>query len=360
MGIILGIIILLLVIILVIILRQSTQKSVEQLHLLDRISKIEMNISQQYISSQHQLVKEMNYDFERLNQMTEKRLIMINQQLNDSFEKNFTKTNDAFLQMMTRLEKIDQAQQKIDALSIDIVSLQNVLTDKKVRGVFGELQLENILKAIFGQKNDLLYKIQYNLSNGTICDAIVFAPKPLGSIVIDSKFPLENYKRLVNSEIDAQIRTNAHKQFVVDVKKHIDAIATKYIIIGETSNQAMMFIPAEAVFAYINAYCDQIIEYAYKSKVWIVSPTTLTSTLTTIQVIVRNLERDKYAKIIHEQLNILGVEFLRYRERWDKLSKHMDGVSKDMKDIHVTSDKIAKKFENISMVDYNIIEKENF
>ena len=140
------------------------------------------------------------------------------------------------------------------------------------------------------------------------------------------------------------------KQFKIDVKKHIDAISSKYIIPGVTANQAIMFLPAEAIFAEISAYHNDIVEYSYKKNVWITSPTTLISTLTTIQVILKNLERDKYAQIIHNELTKLGIEFQRYKERWDKLSRSIETVGKDVENLNITSEKISKKFESINDV----------
>ena len=146
-------------------------------------------------------------------------------------------------------------------------------------------------------------------------------------------------------------RTAAEKQFKIDVKKHIVAISDKYIIPGVTSNQAIMFLPAEAIFSEINAYHSDLVEYAYKRHVWITSPTTLISTFTVIQVLLKNIERDKYTSIIHDELNKLGIEFSRYKERWDKLSRSIETVNKDVESIHVTTDKISKRFESISSVD---------
>ena len=154
-------------------------------------------------------------------------------------------------------------------------------------------------------------------------------------------------------------RQNAEKQFKIDVKKHIDAIASKYIINGVTSNQAIMFLPAEAIFAELNAYHNDIIEYAYKKRVWIASPTTLMSTLTTIELVIKNIEKDKYTSVIHEELNKLAIDFKRYKERWDKLSRSIDAVSRDASDIHITTDKISKRFDAINNVDTkNLIEND--
>ena len=164
---------------------------------------------------------------------------------------------------------------------------------------------------------------------------------------------------MVDKRYSASDRETAAKLFKSDVKKHIDAIASKYIIEGVTSDQAIMFLPAEAIFAELNAYHSDIIEYAYKKRVWITSPTTLMSTLTTIEVIIKNEERDKYAKVIRDELSKLSIEFGRYKERWDKLSRSIQTVNKDIEDIHTTTEKITKRFNSINSVeldDKNLIE----
>ena len=190
-----------------------------------------------------------------------------------------------------------------------------------------------------------------------IADSILYAPEPLGTICIDSKFPLENYERMTDKSLSSEERTAATKLFKSDVKKHIDAISSKYIIAGETADEAIMFLPAEAIFAEINAYHPELLRYSYEKKVWITSPTTLMSTLTIIQVILKNMERDKYAKIIHIELNKLSKEFEKYRERWDKLSRSIDSVTKDIKDINITTEKITKRFDSINSVDVGLLEE---
>ena len=186
--------------------------------------------------------------------------------------------------------------------------------------------------------------------NDTIADAIVFGPEPLGTICIDSKFPLENYRKLVEKGLSTSEREARSKAFESDVKKHIDAIATKYIIADETTDQAIMFLPAEAIFAEINAYHTNLIKYAASKRVWLTSPTTLMSLLTIIQSVLTGLERDKYTSVIHEELNKLGIEFSRYRDRWDKLSRSIQTVSNDVENIHKTTEKITKRFDSISNV----------
>lgn len=276
---------------------------------------------------------------------------MINDHVNERLDVNFEKTNKTFTSVLERLSKIDEAQKKIDSLSTDILSLQSILTDKKTRGIFGEVNLKHILVSVFGENNDKIYKLQYTFETGVIADCVLFAPEPLGMVAIDSKFPLDNYRLMIDKKAGIVERQNAEKNFKSDVKKHIDAIASKYIIKGVTSNQAIMFLPAEAIFAELNAYHPDIIEYAYKKRVWLASPTTLMSTLTTIELVIKNIEKDKYTSVIHEELNKLSVDFKRYKERWDKLSRSIDAVSRDANDIHITTDKISKRFDAINNVD---------
>lgn len=300
---------------------------------------------------QEKMLKELNENFTKVNDLMKVKLLDINKELNEQLDKNFAKTNTAFSEMIGRLAKIDEAQKKIESLSTNIVSLQDILSDKKSRGAFGEIQLNNIIKSIFGEKTDH-YKIQAKLSNGSIVDALIKVPEPVGNIAIDSKFPLESYHRLMDEKTSLDLKNNAIKQFKTDIKKHVDTISAKYIIAPETTNSAIMFLPAEAIFAEINAYHPDLIDYANNRRVWISSPTTLMATLTSVQVIVQNLEQSKYAKIIQEHLMKLNDDFMRYSRRWDALSKHLDTVSNDAKDIHVSTKKITNQFEKISNVNF--------
>lgn len=318
---------------------------------IEKMGRLETNIVKEFGDFKNDLTRSLNEDFIKLNDGLENRLRHINDAVNERLDENFDKTNKTFTNVLERLSKIDEAQKKIDTLSSDIVSLQSILTDKKTRGIYGEVNLKNIMENVFGENNKTIYQLQYGLSNGTIVDCALFAPEPLGLIGIDSKFPLENYTKMVDRTLSNSTRIEATKLFKSDVKKHIDAIASKYIIPGVTSDQAILFLPAEAIFAEINAYHTDLIEYAYKKRVWLTSPTTLISTLTTIQVILMNLERDKYAKVIHDELKLLDVEFKRYKDRWDKLSRSIESVGKDVKELHTTSEKITKRFDSINHVE---------
>ena len=322
---------------------------VDESNITERLGKIETNLIKEIgefkVSFSHDLTK----DFNDLNDRIETRLNRINDKVNERLDVNFEKTNKTFNNVLERLAKIDEAQKKIDSLSNDIVSLEGILTDKKSRGIFGEVTLQYILESIFG-KNDKIYRLQYTLPNKTIADSIIFGPEPLGTIVVDSKFPLENYRNMVEKGISVLEREKRSKMFEIDVKKHIDAISEKYIIDGVTNNQAIMFLPAEAIFAEINAYHPNLIKYAGEKKVWITSPTTLMSLLTIIGTVLKGMERDKYTGIIHQELNKLGIEFDKYRNRWDKLSRSIDSVTKEVKEINTTTEKITKRFDSINNV----------
>jgi DNA recombination protein RmuC len=340
-----GLLILVVLLEIVLIFKRQNNRDLE-----DRVSKIELNVVKEIGDFKHDFSSDLNKDFNYLNDRIERKLNLMNQKVNEKLEDGFDKTSKTFNEVMARLTRIDEAQKKIDGLGTEIVSLESILTDKKSRGIFGEVNLYHILSSIFGEKNDKIYQTQYTLSNTTIADAIIFGPEPLGTICIDSKFPLENYRRLVEKGLSNTERELRSKTFESDVKKHIDAISSKYIIAGETSDQAIMFLPAEAIFAEINAYHTNIIKYAASKKVWITSPTTLMSLLTIIQSVLMGLERDKYTSVIHEELNKLGIEFSRYRERWDKLSRSIQTVSNDVENIHKTTEKITKRFDSINNV----------
>ena len=300
------------------------------------------------------LKSELKRDFLNLTTVVEGRLDKINESVELKLEKSFEDTKKTFSNVMQSLGRLDEAQKKMEFLSNNVQNLNNVLTDKKTRGIFGEIQLYQVLSSAFGDNNEI-YQKQYKLSNGTLADAVLFAPEPVGTICIDSKFPLENYRRIF--EDVAENKVENEKSFEQNLKKHIDDISSKYIIKNETTDQAILFLPAEAIFAYLNAYMPKIVEYAYSKRVWITSPTTMMAILTTIQAVSQNLKQSQYALEIQKELNSLSVEFDRYAKRWETLEKDINKVSKDVKDIFTTSTKITRRFDNIKNVE--VFEKEN-
>lgn len=300
---------------------------------------------------------DLNAFKENMMQHIDLQMKQINEKVEFRLGEGFDKTNKTFVNVIERLSKIDEAQKKIESLSTEVVSLNELLTDKKTRGIFGEVQLYQLLSAVLGD-NKSLYEQQKTLSNGFIADAVIHAPEPIGTVAIDSKFPLDNYKRMVDRALGDADRNIAKKEFKSDVKKHVNAIKDKYIIQHETGDQAFMFIPAEAIFAEITAYHEDLIEYATKNKVWMVSPTTLISTLSMIQMVVKNIQRDEQAQVIIQELIKLGDEFKRYSERWDKLKKSIDSVSKNAEQVGITSNKISSKFKHISEAKFDEIDDE--
>lgn len=350
---IVGLLVLAIILLLINLFRKNNNTDV-----VDRLSSLELSMVKEIGEFKVNFASDIRKDFDTLDEKVERKLTEINNRVTERLDQSLEKTNKTFANVLERLSKIDEAQKKIDGLGEDIISLQSILTDKKTRGIFGEVNLQFILENAFGGLNTGIYDLQHKMSNGYIADAILYAPAPLGTIAIDSKFPLENYERMTNKSLSKEERLVAEKQFKLDFKKHIDAIASKYIIPGETSNEAILFLPAEAIFAEVNAYHTDILNYAYSRKVWITSPTTLMSTLTVIEMILKNMERDKYAKIIHEELNKLSVEFARYRERWERLARNINTVSKSVEELNTTSDKITKRFDSINRVEVEKLKNE--
>ena len=341
--IIIGLLVVAIILLIINLFKRQNDNSIE---IIKNVSDLKTDVTKTIGDFKYDFSKSLKDDFDILNDKMEKRLNEMNDRVNQRLDESFDKTNKTFNNVLERLTKIDEAQKNIDILSKDIVNLQSVLTDKKTRGTFGEVNLNYILTSVFGERKDI-YDIQHKLSNGAIADSIIYGADPIKNICIDSKFPLENYERMTNRDLSKEARTAALKLFETDVKKHINDIADKYIIPNETADQAIMFLPAEAVFAELNAYHEDLLKYAYERKVWICGPTTLMSTLSTVAMILKNIERDKYSQVIHQELNKLGVEFARYKDRWDKLSKSIDSVSNEVKDIHTTTDKITKRFASI-------------
>ena len=247
------------ILLLVIIFKNKNNESV-----VERIQKIETSIVKEIGNFKLDFSHDINDDFSILNEKIDYRLRLISDKVNERLDENFERSNKTFAAVLSRLSRIDEAQKKIDSLSNDIVSLQSILTDKKTRGIYGEVNLEHIMSNVFGAKNDKVYQMQYSFDNNTIADCVLFAPLPLGTIAIDSKFPLENYQTMVDKSISSERRVEAEKLFKSDMKRHIDAISSKYIIPNVTSNQAILFLPAEAIFAEVNAYQTELLEYAYK------------------------------------------------------------------------------------------------
>lgn len=344
-------------------LAENNQVFLERYHqnsesILSKLSEQRERQQESLSQFKEQLQKALGHDFEKLNKNVEARLDKISLKVQENLTQGLDKTQKTLTDLIARLAKIDEAQKKIESLSTEVVSLQDVLTDKKSRGVFGEVQLKHLLETVFGENNQKAFSLQFSLSHQKIADAVLHLPGPLGNICIDSKFPLENYRLMLDKSLEGQARQEATKNFVRDVKKHIDAIADKYIIPQETSDQAILFLPAEAIFAEINAYHPELIDYAHKRRVWPSSPTTFMATLTSLQTVMLNLERSKYMTLMHEEINKLGQDFERFEQRWNNLSKHIGTVQKDVSEIHTSSQKLSGRFKKIRDVEIEAVKDE--
>ena len=274
----------------------------------------------------------------------DQRLEQIAGKVNERLEEGFKKTNDTFVNVMQRLATIDEAQKKIDTLTGSVVSLQELLGDKRTRGAFGEVQLEAQVKNVLPPP---AFEFQYTLSNGTRVDCVLKLPEPMGLLCVDSKFPLENYHRMVGPGSNDVERALAQRQFRADVRKHVDDIARKYILPNETAEGAVMFVPAEAVFAEIHAYHAEVVEYANAKRVWIVSPTTLMAVLNTARAVLKDVETRQQVHLIKDALARLAVEFSRFDDRLRKLADHIRQAHDDAQKIQITGDKISQQFQRI-------------
>jgi len=284
---------------------------------------------------------------EALAKSVDGRLEQISGKVSERLDEGFKKTNETFVNVMARLATIDEAQKKIDGLTTNVVSLQELLGDKRSRGAFGEVQLEGLVRNIMPPQ---AYAMQYTLPNGTRADCVLKLPEPTGMVAVDSKFPLENYHLMFSAASPAE-RTVAERQFKSDIKKHVDDIAGKYIIPDVTSDGAVMFIPAEAVFAEIHAHHPEVVDYAMQKRVWIVSPTTLMAVLNTARAVLKDVETRKQVHIIKDELGKLGKDFSRFDERMKKLADNIRKAHEEAANVEISSRKISQRFASIERVD---------
>lgn len=285
---------------------------------------------------------------QQLSQTVDQRLDEISGRVAERLDEGFKKTNETFTSVMTRLAVIDEAQKKIEGLASNVVSLQEILGDKRSRGAFGEVQLEALVR------NSLppdAYAFQHTLKGGARADCVLILPEPTGTVCVDSKFPLENYSRMFDDSLPAGERDAARRQFKSDVRKHVDDIAAKYIVEGETSDGAVMFLPAEAVFAEIHAYHPELVGHAQRKRVWLTSPTTLMAVLNTVRAVIRDSETRRMAHVIKDELSKLAKDFARFDERMKKLATHIELASKDVSEVRISSDKISRRFQQIERVE---------
>ena len=322
-------------------------------------SNVNQNITDNIFKLNNQVNNQINTQFNNnssslnaLKEQIEKNIQSLNKQVEERLTTGFQKNDDTFNKMIEQVTKITETQSSIDKLNDNVKFFSDVLTNKSARGLFGEAQLNNILQNIFGDRKQL-FATQVQLASNLRVDAVIYAPEPLGNIPIDSKFPYENYNRMYDSTTSPAEKIGATKQFKIDIKKHINDISSKYIIQGKTANQAIMFIPAEVIFAEIYSKHEDLIEEARKKHVIIASPSNLVYMLNTLLLLIKDIEHDKHQTEIQEEIKKLQNEFKRFFTRWSDVKKKLDSINKSVYELDTTTGKIENKYEKIYNLDFS-------
>jgi DNA recombination protein RmuC len=321
--------------------------SEELLQTRNALHALQLALSQNLGESRAAMIEKLSATTQALTGRIDERLDQISGRVSERLEEGFKKTNETFVNVMQRLATIDEAQKKIDGLTTNVIGLQELLGDKHSRGAFGEVQLEALVRNMLPPH---AYALQATLSNRNRVDCLLELPEPTGKVAVDSKFPLENYHRMFTAGATESERASAQRQFKADLRKHIQDIGDKYIVPGETSDGAVMFVPAEAVFAEIHAYHPEIVDYALQRRVWIVSPTTLMAVLNTARAVLKDVETRKQIHIIQDELGKLGRDFVRFDDRMKKLADHIRQAHEDAQQVQISGRKISERFASIESV----------
>jgi len=284
---------------------------------------------------------------QKTNQTLNERLEKVSKNLTETSLKNREQLGEQLGMLNTRLAVIGEAQKKLDSLTTEVVGLQEVLGNKQARGAFGEIQLNDLVTSALPPS---AYSFQTPLSNKSRPDCLIKLPNPPGSIAVDSKFPLDSYRRLVEAP-DENAKVAATRQLRADVQKHIKDISEKYIIPGETAESALMFLPSEAVYAELHARFADVVDQGYKARVWIVSPTTLMATLNTVRAVLKDAQMREQAHVIQAEVGKLLEDVERLDARVDKLKGHFAQAEKDIREIETSTSKITRKGERIKEVE---------
>ena len=343
-----GLLLIMIVLGVVLLLRRKTDPAVQNLaetlfrgqaELAGRLSQLSENA----VAQQAKISGAIDEQRLSMLKMIDEKLLQVTKNVGEGLQKSTTQTAETLQALRERLAKIDVAQQKISSLSEQVVSLQEVLSNKQARGAFGEIQLNDLVTNTLPPS---AYEFQVVLSNGKRADCVLKLPNPPGTIVIDSKLPLESYNALrIASSVREKVE--AERFFRASVLKHIKDIAEKYIITGETAESALMFLPSEAIYAELHANFRDVVEVSYRSKVWIVSPTTLMATLNTVRAILKDARMREMAGVIQKEVGVLVEDISRLDDRIENLSKHFDMASRDIGEIKVSSGKISRRIEKI-------------
>jgi DNA recombination protein RmuC len=281
-------------------------------------------------------------------QLMEHRLAQVQNNMTENLQGSARRTAQSLGELQQRLTAIDKAQDNITKLSGDVLSLQDILSNKQTRGAFGEIQLNDIVTKALPSDS---YTLQATLSNGRRADCLIHLPNPPGPIVVDSKFPLEAYEALRRAKTDWDLN-EAAKFLRATVRKHIKDISDKYIIEGETADGALLFLPSEAVYAELHANFPEIVREGFAARVWIVSPTTCMATLNTMRAILKDARMREQAGAIRRELGLLYQDIDRLGTRVENLDRHFNQAAKDISEIKISSDKAGKRARRLDNFDF--------
>jgi DNA recombination protein RmuC len=300
---------------------------------------------------QNNLQQNNNAMTKRLDQLTEAtqtRLQNLGVYMEQRLSDGLVKTTETFGQIMERLSLIDAAQKQMSELSSNVINLQQILSDKRARGAFGEMQLNDLVQNMLPPQ---CFKFQHTFSNHKRVDCVLFLPPPTGTIAIDAKFPLENFRRALDKTLPENTRRVAQLQFRQDIRTHIKAVASKYIIPHETSDGVILFIPAETIFSEIHAHYGSIVKEAQQARVWLTSPSTLMAVLTTVKAVLKDAQTREQAHLIQKHLSDLKVDFMRFQQRMNKLAQHVGQAHQDIQEAQISATKITERFERVERVE---------
>ncbi|AWI82448.1 DNA recombination protein RmuC [Alloyangia pacifica] len=281
-------------------------------------------------------------------QLMEKRLAQVQQNMSENLHGTARRTAHSLGQLQERLKTIDEAQENITRLSGDVLSLQDILSNKQTRGAFGEIQLNDIVSKALPPDS---YTMQATLSNGRRADCLIKLPEPPGHIVIDAKFPLEAYEMLRRAETP-EGKQRASQAFRISVRKHLRDISDRYILDGETADSALMFLPSEAVYAELHASFPEVVREGFSLRVWIVSPTTCMATLNTLRAVLKDARMREQAGAIRRELGLLHQDIERLEGRVENLDRHFGMAARDLSEIRISAEKAGRRAQKLDNFDF--------
>ena len=277
----------------------------------------------------------------------------LSNRLEQSLRDQSDRTTNSLTSMAEKLAVITEANTHISALSSQVTQLQNILSNKQARGSFGEVQLENLVRDALPEN---AFDFQATLGNGKRVDCLLRLPNPPGPICIDSKFPLEAFRRLTGAANDAE-RNAARRSLESDVRKHIHDIAEKYIIPGETAESAILFLPSESVYAEINIQLPKLVEASRKTRVYMAGPDNLMLLLHTVRAILRDVRMHEAAGLIQSQVDLMMIDVHRLGDRVNKLATHFSQAVRDISDIQTSTRKIISRGDKINEIEVLDVEE---